>query len=149
MQLDWEKMFKRYVFDDVRTPYFTPALRLTQTQARYELFVYTIFLGMLFAVLSVASLSPDLPHKGAAGVSAYALSVVLAAVAFGVTRHPWAAAYCASAPLAALFYFLIYGFHPNLGGGDKVLLVAAVLVWLRYSWRVLAIVRTYPSMPPS
>lgn len=148
MQLDWEKMFKRYVFDDVRTPYFTPAVRLTQTQARYELFVYTIFLGMLFAVLSVASLSPDLPHRGAAGVSAYALSVVLAAVAFGVARHPWAAAYCASAPLAALFYFLIYGFHPNLGTGDKVLLTVVVLVWLRYSWRVLAIVRSFPSMPP-
>ena len=105
MQLDWEKMFKRYVFDDVRTPYFTRAERLTQTQARYELFVYTIFLGMLFAVLSVASLSPDLPHRGAPGVSAYALSVVLAAVAFGVARHPWAAAYCASAPLAALSLF--------------------------------------------
>ena len=148
MQLDWEKMFKRYVFDDERTPYFTRAERLTQTQARYELFVYTVFLGALFAVLSVATLSPDLPHRGAAGVSAYALSVVLAAVAFGVTRHAWTAAYCASAPLAALFYFLIYGFHPNLGTADKVLLVVVVLVWLRYSWRVLAIVRFYPSMPP-
>jgi hypothetical protein len=148
MQLDWEKMFKRYVFDDERTPYFTPAERLTRKQARYELFVFTVFLGVLFAVVSVASLSPDLPHRGAPGVSAYALSVVLAAVAFGVTRHPWAAAYCASAPLAALLYFLLYGFHPNLGAGDKVLLIVAVLVWLRYSWRVLAIVRTYPGMPP-
>ena len=149
MQLDWEKMFKRYVFDDVRTPYFTPAVRLTQTQARYELFVYTIFLGMLFAVLSIASLSPDLPHRGALGVSAYALSIVCAAVAFGVGRHPWAAAYCASAPLAALLYFILYGFHPNLGTSDKVLLTVVVLIWLLYSRRVLAIVRTYPDMPPS
>lgn len=148
MSLDWEKMFKRYVFDDVRTPYFTSVPRLTQTQARYELFVYTVFLGTLFAVVSVASLSPDLPHKGATGVSAYAISVVGGALAFGVTRHPWAAAYCASAPLAALLYFFLYGFHPSLGTGDKVLLTVAVLAWLRYSWRVLGIVRSYPSMPP-
>ena len=149
MQLDWEKLFKRYVFDDERTPYFTPAVQLTQRQARYELFIYTIFLSMFFAVVSVASLSPDLPHKGANGVTAYTLSVLGAAVAFGVTRHPWAAAYCASAPLAAMLYFVLYGFHPNLNPADKVVLIVAVLLWLRYSWRVLTIVRAYPNMPPS
>jgi hypothetical protein len=74
--------------------------------------------------------------------------VVWAAVAFGLTRHAWAAAYCAGAPIAALMYFALFGFHPNLGPGDKVLLVVIALAWLRYSWRVLAIVRAYPDMPP-
>jgi hypothetical protein len=148
MQLDWEKLFKRYVFDDTKTPYFVAVGRLTQTQARYELFVYTLFMGVLFAVLAVASLSTELPHRDALGVSIYALSMVWAVILLGLTRHAWAAAYCACAPVAALLYFALFGFHPNLGPWDKVLLIGIVLVWLRYSWRVLMIVRAYPDMPP-
>jgi hypothetical protein len=148
MQLDWEKMFKRYVFDDVRTPYFVAVGRLTQTQARYELFVYTLFMAVLFGVVGVAALSTDLPHGRAHSVPVYALSVVAAAAVFGMTKHAWAAAYCASAPIAAFLYFALFGFHPNLGPWDKTLLVVVVLLWLRYSWRVLAIVRAYADMPP-
>jgi hypothetical protein len=148
MQLDWEKLFKRYVFDDVKTPYFVPAARLTQRQARYELFIYAVFLSVLFGVLAVASLSTDLPHRGALGVPVYAVSVVWAAILLGITRYAWAAAYCACAPVAALLYFALFGFHPNLGPWDKALLLVIVLAWLRYSWRVLMIVRTYPDMPP-
>jgi len=148
MQLDWEKLFKRYVADDVKTPYFVAVGRLTQTQARHELFVYTLLMSVLFGVIGVVSISTDLPHKGALGVPAYAVSVVCAAIAFGMSRHAWAAAYCATAPVAALLYFLLFGFHPNLGTGDKVLLIVIVVLWLRYSWRVLAIVRAYPEMPP-
>jgi hypothetical protein len=148
MQLDWEKLFKRYIFDDTKTPYFVAVARLTRTQARSELFVYALFLGVLFAVIAVASISTELPHRGALGVPLYALSVVCAAVVFGLTRHAWAAAYCAGAPVAALLYFMLFGFHPNLGTWDKVLLVAIVLLWLRYNWRILAIARAYASMPP-
>ena len=45
MQLDWEKLFKRYVADDVKTPYFVAVDRLTQKQARSELFVYTLLMA--------------------------------------------------------------------------------------------------------
>ena len=148
MQLDWEKLFKRYVFDDTKTPYFVAVGRLTQTQARYELFVYTLFMSVLFGVLAVASISTELPHGGALGVPVYAGSVACAAVLLGFTRHAWVAAYCACAPVAALLYFALFGFHPNLGPWDKALLVVIVLLWLRYSWRVLMIVRAYPDMPP-
>jgi hypothetical protein len=147
MQLDWDKLFKRYVLDDVKTPYFVGVTRLTRTQARYELFTYSLLVGVLFAVIAVASLSTELPHRGALGVPLYALSLVCAALIFGMTRHPWAAAWCATAPVAALLYFLLFGFHPNLGTGDKVLLIVIVTLWLRYSWRVIAIVRAYPEMP--
>lgn len=147
MSLDWEKMFRRYVADEQKTPYFVAVPRLTQVQARYELFVYSLFVGVLCLVVGVASMSADLPHGGAIGVPVYALSVAMAALVFATTRHPWAALLCASAPVAALVYFLIFGFHPNLGTGDKVLLVGLVALWLRYSWRVLDIVRAYPAMP--
>jgi hypothetical protein len=145
--LDWAGLFKRYVGDDIKTPYFFPVVRLTRLQARYELFVYTLFLTTLFGVVGVASLSPALPHGNTLGVSLYAFLVAGAAVVFGFSKHPGAAAVCASAPVGVLTYFTLYGFHPNAATGDKILQVIIALLWLRYSWRILQIARAYPSMP--
>jgi hypothetical protein len=39
--LNWEKLFKRYIWDDDRTPYLVPASRMTRKQADYEIFAYT------------------------------------------------------------------------------------------------------------
>ena len=131
MDLDWEKLVKRYVWSDERTPYFTRVAHLSRRQAHYELFGYAVFVGVLFAVLAVASLSSELPHGDAAGVSLYAFSVCCAAILLGATRSAWAALWCAGAPLAALVYFACYGFHPGLETPDKILIVALMLGWLR------------------
>ena len=146
MDLNWEKLFKRYVWHDERTPYLTRVAHLTRLQAQYELFGYSLLMGVLFAVLSVALLSSALPHGNAAVVSIYALTVCCAAVLLGATRHPWAAIWCAGAPLAVLAYFAYWGFHPSLEIGDKALLVAGVLVWLLYSRRVVAVARAWQGL---
>ena len=143
MDLDWEKLFKRYVWDDDRTPYLTRVRNLSRTQAHYELFGYSVFMGVLFGVIAVVTLSPKLPHAGAAIVPIYAFTVCCAAVLLGFTRHPWAALWCAAAPLAALGYFAVWGFHSNLDFGDKVLLVAVALASLLYSRRVVAVTRAW------
>lgn len=147
MQLDWVGLVKRYVGDDIKTPYFVAVGRLTRVQARYELFVYTLFLGVLFGVIGVAALSPTLPHGNTLGVSLYAFVVTGAAVVFGISKNSAAAAVCASAPVGALIYFVLFGFHPNAATGDKILQVLIVMLWLRYSWRILQIAQAYPTMP--
>lgn len=147
MQLEWEKLFKRYIIDDEKTPYFTKVARLTRRQARYELFAYCVLTGVLYAMAGLASLSTSLPHGTAIGVPLYAFSLLLGAVLLGLTRHPHAAAYCATAPVGALLYCLYFGFHPNIGAGDKVLIVVLLLLWARYNFRVLAIARGFPEMP--
>ena len=58
-----------------------------------------------------------------------------------------AAWYCALAPLVALLYFFLYGFHPNLNAIDHAVLIGFGLIWLRYSLRVVAIARAYRGMP--
>jgi hypothetical protein len=143
MDLDWEKLFKRYVWDDERTPYLTRVGNLSRVQAHYELLGYSLFMGVLFGVLAVATLSTGLPHGGAAIVPIYAFSVCSAALLLGFTRHPWAARWCAAAPLAAIAYFAIWGFHANLDFGDKVLLVVVAVVGLVYSRRVVAVARAW------
>jgi hypothetical protein len=145
-QLDWVSLFKRYVGNDIKTPYFVPAGRLTRVQARNEFFVYTLFMGVAFGVIGVAALSPALPHGDTLGVPLYAFLVMGAAVVFGISKHPAAAALLASAPAAVLIYFTVFGFHPNAGTADKIFQVIVALLWLRYSWRILQITRAWPTM---
>jgi hypothetical protein len=140
MDLDWEKLVKRYVWNDERTPYFIRVANLSPRQAHYELFSYSVLVAVLCAVLAVATLSSGLPH--AEGVSVYAFSVCCAAILLGATRHPWAALWCAGAPGAALVYFAVWGFPGNLESPGKVLSVAAMAAWLLYSGRVVAVART-------
>lgn len=147
MQLDWESLVRRYVYNPAKTPYFTAVSRLNRGQAKSELFVYTLLLAVLTGAIGVAALSPALPHGGAIGVPIYAFAVAIAAITLGLTKHVAAAAFCATAPVAALLYFVLFGFHPGLGTGDRLLLVVVVLLWLRYSWRVLQITKSYPDLP--
>ncbi len=143
---EWEKLVKRYVWNAERTPYFTRAADLNRRQAHYELFGYALLVGVLSGVLSVASLSTELPHGDQPGVSLYAFTVCCAAIFLGATRHHWAALWCALAPLAALIYFALYGFHPNLDAPDKILIAALLLGWLIYARRVVAVAQAWPGL---
>lgn len=141
-----DKYFRKYVWDDERTPYLISVARLSRTQIEYELRFYAVITGVLFALVSLAALSNSLPHGDARIVSLYAFTQVCAALLLGMTRSTWAAFYCASAPLAALLYFALFGFHPSLGFGDKALLVAAVVLWVAYGGRLIAIARAYAGL---
>lgn len=145
--LNLEKYFKKYIWDDERTPYFVPVARMTRRQADYELHVYSIFVGILFAMVAGGALLSQDPHIRSEGVAIYGFTVVCATIVFGFTRSTLAAWYCAAAPLVALLYFFLYGFHPNLDTIDHAMLIVFGLIWLRYSLRVVAIARAYRAMP--
>lgn len=138
MDLDWEKLVKRYVWNDERTPYFTRVANLTRRQAHYELLAYSLFLGVLSGVIAIAA--------PANWVSLYAFSVCCSAVFLGMTRHPWAAIWCALTPVAALAGFALEGFHPRLEAAEKVLLIAVALGALAYSPRLVAVARAWPKL---
>jgi len=147
MDLDWEKLFRRYVWHDEKTPYLTRAANLTRVQARHEIFGYALFMGVLSGVLAVVTQSPALPHGGAPIVPVYAFTVCCAALVLGFTRHPWAALWCALSPLAALAYFAVWGFHPGLDDGDKALLLVVSALGLLYAPRLVAVARAWHGRP--
>ena len=70
--MSWDKFVKKYVWDDNKTPYFVRVAKMTKVQARYEIFSYSLFLAVLFAVISVASLSDQAPQGRSDVVSVYA-----------------------------------------------------------------------------
>ena len=146
--LDWEKLFKRYVWDDEKTPYLTSAGDLTRSQADNELHVYSVFLGILFGVVAVASAIGTSSYGRSMEVAFYGFSVVCAAVVLAFTKHYLAAIYCAATPAAALAFLFFHGFSPTLVPLDHIVILAVLLLMLRYSFRVMAIVRRYPELPP-
>src|SRR5262245_52477280 len=139
MDLDWEKLVKRYVWHDQRTPYFTRVANLTRRQASYEIFAYVLFMGALSGVIAVAAAS--------SAMSLYAFSVCCAAILLGTTRDPWAALWCALSPLAALGHFALFGFPPELATAEGMLLTAAALAGLLYSPRIVSVARAWPRLP--
>jgi hypothetical protein len=147
MQLDWVSMFRRYIADPTKTPYMVAVDRLNRKQANYELFAYMLFVAVIYGVLAVAALSPTLPHGISTFVPLYAFSVFVAAIILGLAKHPAVAAYCASGPAALLIYFLVFGFLPSHGAMEKTIMVAILMLWLRYSWRTVEIARSYVDLP--
>ena len=145
--LNLEKYIKRYVWDDERTPYLVPVARMTRRQADYELHAYSVFVGILFGMVTGGALLSQDPQIKSDAVAVYGFTVVCGALVFAFTKAVQAAWYCALAPLAALLYFFLYGFRPNLSTIDHVVLIVFGLIWLRYSLRVVAIARNYPDMP--
>ena len=93
-----------------------------------------------------ALLSQD-PLIRSEAVAAYGFSVLCAAVILGFTKAVAAAWYCAAAPVVALLYFFVHGFHPHLSAIDHAALIICGLLLLRYSLRVAAIARAYPDLP--
>ncbi len=145
--MDWESFIKKYVWDDEKTPYFVATQKLNKRQAEHELFSYTFFIAVLFAVISIISLTETAPHGKSFTLALYAFSVSCGAVLLGVTKHLYAAYYVALAPLATLAYFSLGGLPPNLAAIDKLVLVVIALAFLRYSMRVVAITKAYPHLP--
>lgn len=148
MNFDLENMFKRYVGNKTKTPYFVAVEKLSREQARNEIFPFVVLQSVLLGLFSVTSLSDTQPHGGAAIVTAVALALMVATITFGVTKAAIPATLAALAPVSAGLYCAVFGFHPRLSGSETLILVAMMLAWARYCWRILAIARAFPDMPP-
>lgn len=129
--LDWEKLFRRYVWDDEKTPCLTSVGDLTRAQADNELHVYCVFLGILFGVVAVASAVGTSSYGRSTGVAFYGFSVVCAAVVLAFAKHHLAAMYCAATPVAALAFLFLHGFSPTLVPLDHIVILLVLLLMLR------------------
>ena len=144
--LDWENLFKRYVWDDRTTPSLVPLSRLNRNQADNEILAYCLFLGIIFGVVALTAMSGATPHGRSPIMALYGITVVLAAIAFGIAKNYFAALYLSATPLTGLVYLLIYGFRSDRYLVDTLLVGLVVLLLLWYSLRVIALARAYPNL---
>ena len=145
--MSWDKQFRKYVWDDEKTPYFTSVVNLNRRQASNEIYIYTLFIGTLFCVIALLANTGALPHGRSFGVALYSFTMVCAVVVLGFSKSQLAAWYCGLAPVAALLYFFVLGFRPDSTTVDHVVILMFAALWLRYSWRVISIARHFEDMP--
>ena len=144
--LDWEGMFRKYVWNPTTTPYLTAPTDLSQRQANSEIRFYCWFLSVLFGVVALTSFKNG-TGIGSVGVPYYGFSVVCAAIMFGIAKIYAAALYLSATPLVGLAYLWIYGIGEERPLGDSVIVTVVLLLLMRYSLRIVAIARAYPDLP--
>lgn len=146
MALDWERMFKRYVIDDARTPHFIRVSKLSRTQAHYEILFYALLVTPVCLMMGVAAMSGKLPHGDVPGVAIYALAAAWATIVFVWNKNQIAASFSATVPLAMLLYFALFGFPLKMSRPDSFIVVTIVVLWALYNWRIVLIAAAYPDM---
>ena len=145
--LDWEGLFKRYVWDDRTTPYLVPLSKLNRRQADNEILIYSLFVGVLFGIVAITALSDETLHGRSPGIGLYGFSVVCACILFGYAKSYPAALYLSATPLAGLVYLYIYGFNSPRPRIDTILVAMLLLVLLGYSLRLIGLARGYTHFP--
>ena len=146
-EVQWDGFLKRYVWDDDTTPYLVAVNDLTRRQARSELFAYAVFLGFVFGVASLITLSAQAPGGRSAGMSLFSFVMVCGAVLLATTHHFWAAAVCSAAAPGTLMWVYLFAQHAKLSAIDDVVIIIFALLWMRYGLRVINIAREYEDLP--
>lgn len=142
-----QNFLKRYVWDEETTPYFTSVAKLSRGQADNELFFFAIMASVLFGVGTFTSITGQAPYGVSTHAAIYCFTIVSAVVLVGTVKTVYAAIYAASAPLIVLGAIFFFGFPEKMALVDELVLLAVVLLILRYMWRVIMICRVYKLLP--
>ena len=148
--MDWNRIVKKLVWDESKTPYLVRADKLTPSQARNELFVYSLFLALMFGFVSVYAFADDRSREVTIplGGTLYAFSVFCSAIVLGITKNVTAARYCITAPVAVFVFML-----GNFGGRSDpeqtnwIVYLALTAAWLLYSLRAVAVAKAFHREP--
>ena len=141
--MDWPSLVRKYVWDEEKTPYLVRSDRLTPGQVRSELFVYALLLAILASVVLVVALAGagSVGPLASPGVAPYAFTILAGAIVLGVSGHPAAAGYCATAPLAVGLGSGLGVLRPGMAAGEALVLLAFSVLWLGYAARTVRIAR--------
>lgn len=144
--MDLFGFFRKYVWNDEKTPYLTPVGRLTRAQAKNEIFIYCVLIAAFFLVVGMAALLGASIVAGSVPVAIYAFVLCCTAITLAATHHPVAAVVCATAAPVVLAFLVVQGFPPRLHMLDKILIAAVLIALFVYSFRVVRIARAFLSL---
>ena len=144
----WFSFAKKYLWHEEKTPFHLPPSKLTKLQASNELKLFAIFEGIIAGMMVFGIYS----HFHATGETnlfpglIYCLFLLFALFLLVKHKHFIAGIFCVTPPLVIFGMILWFGFHPNNGSFEKIILSAFLAFWFFYSIRIFEISRCFQSL---
>ena len=144
--MEWEKLFKKYVWDEQTTPYLTPVKKLNRRQADNEILIFSVFIGIFFLIISIIAIGAPPPQRHL-GVAVYGFSAISSCIILFFLKSYFSALYLSATPLAVLAYVFFFGLINERNPTDTLIVTIFLLCLLRYGFRIVSITSKYPYFP--
>ena len=139
---------KKYLWHEEKTPFHLSPSQMSKLQASNELKLFAIFEGVVTGMIVFGIYS----HFHATGETnlfpglIYCLFLLFAL--FILVRHKYliSAIFCVTPPLVVFGIIIFFGFHPNNGLFEKVILTGFLVFIFLYSIRIFEICRCFHNL---
>ena len=144
----WFSFAKKYLWHEEKTPFHLSPSQMSKLQASNELKLFAIFEGII-AGMMVFGIYSHFHLTGETNLFPgliYCLFQLLALFILVKHKHFIAGIFCVTPPLVIFGMILWFGFHPNNGSFEKIILSVFLAFWFFYSIRVFEISRSFRSL---
>ncbi len=144
----WFSFAKKYLWHEEKTPFHLLPSQMSKLQASNELKLFAIFEGVVTGMIVFGIYS----HFHATGETnlfpglIYCLFLLFAL--FILVKHKYliSAIFCVTPPLVVFGIIIFFGFHPNNGLFEKVILTGFLVFIFLYSIRIFEICRCFHNL---
>ena len=144
----WFSFAKKYLWHEKKTPFHLLPSQMSKLQASNELKLFAIFEGVVTGMIVFGIYS----HFHATGETnlfpglIYCLFLLFAL--FILVKHKYliSAIFCVTPPLVVFGIIIFFGFHPNNGLFEKVILTGFLVFIFLYSIRIFEICRCFHNL---
>ena len=144
----WFAFAKKYLWHEEKTPFHLSPSEMSKLQASNELKLFAIFEGIIAGMMGFGIYS----HFHATGETNLfpglisCLFLLFALFLLVKHKHFYAGIFCVTPPLVVFGMILWFGFHPNNGSFEKIILSSFLAFWFFYSIRIIEISRCFQSL---
>ena len=144
----WFSFAKKYLWHEEKTPFHLSPSQMSKLQASNELKLFSIFEGIIAGMMVFGIYS----HFHATGETnlfpglIYCLFLLFAL--FILVKHKYliSAIFCVTPPLVVFGIIIFFGFHPNNGLFEKIILTGFLVFIFLYSIRIFEICRCFHNL---
>ena len=144
----WFSFAKKYLWHEEKTPFHLSPSQMSKLQASNELKLFAIIEGII-AGMMVFGIYSHFQHTGETSLFPaliYCLFLLVALFLMVKHKHFIAGIFCITPPLVIFGMILWFGFHPNNGFFEKIILSVFLAFWFFYSIRIIEISRCFQSL---
>ena len=144
----WFSFAKKYLWHEEKTPFHLSPSQMSKLQASNELKLFAIFEGIIAGMI-VFGIYSHFQHTGETSLFPaliYCLFLLFALFLMVKHKHLFVAIFCITPPLVIFGMILWFGFHPNNGFFEKIILSVFLVFWFFYSIRIIEIIRCFQSI---